>query len=76
MGQVIIRNLPEPVIERLKAAAVTHGHSLEQELREVLTAAAYQRSALLDELALLRASTPSGPRMQSEDLVREGRDER
>src|ERR1700730_9911627 len=40
MGQVLVRNLEDRVIDRLKAKAELKGHSLEQELRDVLTAAA------------------------------------
>ncbi len=54
-----------------------HGRSLEAELRQVLTEAARKpRTALVRELAEIRALTPAGPRMLSEDFVREGRDER
>ena len=38
MGQVLVRNLEDRVIDRLKAKAELKGHSLEQELRDVLTA--------------------------------------
>jgi antitoxin FitA len=40
MGQVLVRNLDDDVIDRLKKKAELKGHSLEQELRELLTAAA------------------------------------
>ena len=40
MGQVLVRNLDDQVIESLKTKAELKGHSLEQELREVITAAA------------------------------------
>jgi plasmid stability protein len=36
MGQVLIRNVPEETIESFKKKAELHGHSLEQELRELL----------------------------------------
>ena len=54
-----------------------HGCSLEAELRQLLTEAARKpRTALVHELADIRALTPAGPRTLSEDFVREGRDER
>ena len=54
-----------------------HGRSLEAELRQLLTEAARKpRAAMIQELAEIRALTPPGPRTLSEDLVREGRDER
>ena len=40
MGQVLVRNLDDRVIESLKTKAELKGHSLEQELREVLINAA------------------------------------
>lgn len=40
MARVIVRNLDEPVVSSLKFKAELHGHSLEQELREILKRAA------------------------------------
>jgi len=40
MGQVLVRNLDDRVIESLRTKAELNGRSLEQELREVLTNAA------------------------------------
>ena len=40
MGQVLVRNLDDRVIESLKTKAELKGRSLEQELRDVLTNAA------------------------------------
>ena len=40
MGRVLVRNLDDRVIESLKTKAELKGHSLEQELRDVLTNAA------------------------------------
>ena len=40
MAQVIVRNLDEEVVSSLKIKAELHGHSLEQELREILKRAA------------------------------------
>ena len=36
MGQVLIRNVPQETIEAWKAKAKLKGHSLEQELRDLL----------------------------------------
>jgi plasmid stability protein len=77
MGQVLIRNVEDSVILSLKERAAEHGRSLEAELRQVLADAARKsRTALIQELAGIRALTPKGPRVLAEDLVREGRDER
>jgi antitoxin FitA len=76
MAQVIIRNIEDEVVERLKQVAATKGTSLEQELRSILAEAAYKPNRVLTELAQLRSLTPPGTRPLAEDLVREGRDER
>lgn len=77
MGQVLIRNLDDSVIAALKARASARGHSLEAELRDLLTrVAGAPRAYLADELAAMRSITPEGPRRLAEDLVREGREER
>jgi plasmid stability protein len=81
MGQVIIRNIDDRVIDRLKARAAAQRKSLESSLRELLMqAAAPRRSELLAELDRIRAMTP--PRRAgvsyptAEELVREDRDNR
>ena len=75
MGQVIVRNLDDKVIAALKAKAELHGHSLEQELRAVLSAAARtnaeERLALADHI---RAMTPKRRQTDSTVLTREARD--
>ena len=75
MGQVIVRNLDDKVIAALKAKAELHGHSLEQELRAILSAAAKpnaeERLALADRI---RAMTPGKRQTDSTLLIRAGRD--
>ncbi len=39
MAQVVVRNLDEGTKARLKRRAARHGHSMEQEIRDILTAA-------------------------------------
>ena len=59
MGQVIIRNIDDRLIARLKARAAAERKSLEQSLRELLTeAAAPTRAELLADLDRIRAMTP------------------
>lgn len=81
MGQVIIRNIDDRVLERLKAQAMAQRKSLEQSLRELLTEAAKpSRAELLADLHRVRAMTP--PRKPgvtwptAEELIREDRDRR
>ncbi len=81
MGQVVIRNIDDGVIETLKARAAAMNKSLEQSLREILTAAAKpNRAELLAEVERIRAMTPPrqpGKRYPTaEQLVRESRDSR
>ena len=78
MAQVIVRNLEDDVVERLKLKAELHGRSLEQELREILRAAApltvEQKLALVD-----RAHAMTRGRVQhekAEDIIRADRDAR
>jgi plasmid stability protein len=78
MGQVIIRNLDDDVIRRLKSKAELRGTSLEQLLREVLTEAAPlsgpERLALVQRI---QAMTPGGiSHYDSTELIRTARDQR
>jgi plasmid stability protein len=77
MAQVIVRNLDEQVVSSLKIKAELHGHSLEQELREILKSAAEltseEKLALADRIA---AMTPRPLETDSADLIREDRDSR
>ena len=76
MAQVIVRNLDAHVVDALKLRAETHGHSLEQELRDLLTGAA--RPARVDMLRMvdrIRAMTPRKTRSDSTELIRQMRDE-
>ena len=59
MGQVLVRNLDDHVIEQLKHKAEIKGHSLEQELRDVITAAAPLTAD--EELALARRLRANAP---------------
>ncbi len=77
MGQVIVRNLDDAVIATLKARAKQRGHSLEQELRDILTGAAKRTAA--EKLALVdrvRAKTAPGAHPLAEELIRDDRERR
>ncbi len=77
MAQVLIRQLDERVVAILREQARARGVSLEQSLRELLTAAARQGSLVQQRLAELRQQTPAlGRQLAVDDLIREGRDER
>lgn len=53
MAQVLVRDLPGEVVERLKAKAAAQGHSLEAYLRRVL-----EDASRLDREELLMAAEP------------------
>lgn len=76
MGQIIIRNLDDKVIEGLKLRASLEGKSLEQLMREIAKAAVplkgEARAALVRRL---HAMTPVGQaQTDSTLLIREDRD--
>ncbi|MBC1261555.1 hypothetical protein FQK07_09800 [Synechococcus sp. BSF8S] len=77
MAQLLIRQLDDQVVAALRARARAQGLSLEQSLRDLLTAAARQDDALKGELARLRATTPpAGRNLDVAALIREDRDGR
>lgn len=77
-GNLHVRNLEDDVILRLRRRAARHGRSVEAEHREILRQAVsseveptfFELAAEMRTLTVKRAQTPS------EDLLREGRDER
>ena len=76
MGQVLIRNLDDRVIDSLNAKAEIKGRSLEQELREVLTNAAPLTAA--EKVALFRKLRAKSPPLKDFDVnaaIRAGRDD-
>jgi plasmid stability protein len=76
MGQVLVRNLDDRVIESLKTKAELKGRSLEQELRDVLTNAApltpSEKVALFHKL---RATTAPLGEVDVRAAIRHGRDD-
>jgi plasmid stability protein len=75
MADIIVRKLDKSVVEGLKARAALHGHSLEQEVRDMLIAGvkenASERRATADAI---RAKTRWVPGTESTELVRADRD--
>lgn len=75
MGQLLIRNLDDSIILRLKEQAKRKGVSLEQHLRDMLSEeAAPDKSDLLYENAALLRATDYKMRHHPEDLIRKDRD--
>jgi plasmid stability protein len=78
MAQVIIRNLDDAVVRRLKSKAKAQGTSVEGMLRDVVTTLVRRdRSAMIEELQRVRALSPRLPAGAplAEDLIREDRDD-
>jgi plasmid stability protein len=74
MAQLTIRQLDNLVAARLRARAVAAGHPVEQEVREILTAACADLEAILAHLNSRLASY--GDRRVSGELVGAMRDQR
>ncbi|MEW6267725.1 MAG: hypothetical protein AB1689_00340 [Thermodesulfobacteriota bacterium] len=75
MAQVIIRNLDDQAVDRLKARARRKGVSLESELRAIVTdAARIDRSSFRERAARLRRKLGRRPVSDSTELIREDRD--
>ncbi|MGE0005597.1 MAG: hypothetical protein AB7S92_08405 [Parvibaculaceae bacterium] len=74
MAQVLIRNLPDDVVQRLKKRATIKGRSFEQEMREIVIAAAplsvAERVAMIDHF---QACSKQRPKRDATDLIREDR---
>ncbi len=78
MAQVIVRNLDDRVVAILKRKAELHGRSLEQELREILSAAApLTKNERMAMAKRIRAMTPSRvAQTDSAKWIRADRDRR
>jgi plasmid stability protein len=78
MGQVIVRNLDDGVVEALKARAARQARSLEAELRVILERAASERVVdVLEARARaerLRHGLEGRPHSDSAALIREDRE--
>lgn len=81
MADIVLRNLDDELKERLRQSAARHRRSMNAELREIVRVALTQpRGGDASELrrlaAEIRALSAGRPQTPSEDLLREGRDER
>lgn len=68
MGQVLIRQLSDETVARLKERAKRHGRSLENELREILTEAVLEPR---EEIDRIRQAFGAKRYSDSSDLIRE-----
>jgi plasmid stability protein len=77
MTDVLVPDLEDEVVERLRRRAIAKGRPLEEELRDILRAEARRdRSELLARLDEVRSMTPAGPPIDSTAMIREDRDSR
>jgi plasmid stability protein len=77
MAQLLVRNVPEDVVDALKRRAAEHGRSAEAEHRILLEEALRpKRADFWDRAAALRAETRGRIVTPSEQLIRQDRDER
>ena len=75
MAQVVIRNIDDAAIRRLKSRAVRKGISLERELRTILTdASRADRSDFLERAAVFRRKLAGRRHSDSTVLIRKDRD--
>ncbi|MCW2308390.1 FitA-like ribbon-helix-helix domain-containing protein [Rhodobium gokarnense] len=74
MAQVIVRNLDDNVVGRLKRLAASEQKSLEQKLREILTEAGRPGPADLQARARALAAKARPTNLDAVDLIREDRE--
>ena len=76
MGQVLIRNLDDEVIARLKRLAARESKSLEQKLREIAEREARREQDEFWELARISREMTRGANTDIRAAIDEGREER
>jgi len=73
MATLTIRNVPKEVLERLKASAAQHGHSLEQELRDLIERRHQSREDVLRRIEARWKELPKASPEEIERWIGEGR---
>ncbi|MBO9480498.1 MULTISPECIES: hypothetical protein [Gammaproteobacteria] len=73
MATLTIRNLPDELIERLKASAKAGNRSMEQEVRELLEARYQQKSDLINAIKNSWKELPETPAKDMDTWRQEGR---
>lgn len=76
MAQVLIRDLPDDVVERLKEKAAAQGRSLEGHLRVVLEdASGLNRDEFLALADSVAAASRDRPQTDAAEIIRTARDQ-
>lgn len=77
MGSLLIRNIPDDVLERLKARARAEGKSAEQFARDTIASAARpSREEIFRQLDAIRAGTKPVDLQTTLEIMEEARHER
>lgn len=76
MGQLLVRDLDDEIIRRLKQRAALHGRSMEAEHRAILEQAVSPSATSLAEEARRLQAEIAGDGMDSAEMIRRFRDER
>jgi len=76
MGQLLIRNLDDEVIDRLKRLAASESKSLEQKMREVAERESRREDDAFWELARLSRELTRGANIDIRAAIDDGREER
>jgi plasmid stability protein len=75
MGQLLLRNIDDDLIKRLKERAAAHGRSAEAEHRAILERALrHGRDTFVERAARWRRSTAGRETTDSAELIRADRD--
>ena len=73
MATITIRNLPDDLVKRIKSIAKSKGHSMEQELRELLKARYASRSQILNKARQRWSNLPPVDPEELKKWKKEGR---
>jgi antitoxin FitA len=77
MPQLLVRDVPQDVVEVLKRRAAEHGRSAEAEHRSILEESLRAgRAGFWERAAALREATRGRISIGSEEFIRQDRDER
>jgi plasmid stability protein len=76
MARITIRHLDDALLARLRERAAAAGRSMEQEVREILTAACADQSLVVARLRPRHAAFRGRTFSDSAELVRDERDRR
>ncbi len=67
MATLTIRNVPPRTVKSLKALARRNGHSMEQEVRDLLETSVNERAAVLEQIEAGWATQTRRPRAEEVD---------